>query len=111
MNSNAENLIHHVQKPIQHFIKIICHCVACAYKSQNTSMSATQCMNIIISRKKALPIPISFIVVKKISDCNRAIIIQNIATGSLRNFGIQSIGNNLFIVIKHFIQGLLLCRR
>ena len=40
----------------KHFIKIICHCVACVYKSQNTSMSATQCMDINIKDlHKAVP--------------------------------------------------------
>lgn len=56
-------------------------------------------MNIIISRKRTLPIPISSIVMKKTSDCNEAIIIQKIATGILRNFGIQSTGNNLLICL------------
>ena len=60
-------------------------------------------MNIIVSRKRTLPIPISFIELKKTSDCNKAIMMQKIATGTLRNFGIQSIGNNLFILtcIQH----------
>lgn len=40
----------------KHFIKIICHCVACVYKSQNTLMSVTQCMDIIIKDlNKAVP--------------------------------------------------------
>ena len=65
-----------------------------------------KCISIINKRKIILPIPISLIVVAKLNDCNEAIMIQKIATGNLINFGIQSIGNNLFIFqfFKPFIN-------
>lgn len=58
-------------------------------------------MNIISKKRAILPIPISPIVVTKISDWSEAIMTQNINTGNLRNFGIQLIGNNFFIFIKN----------
>ena len=44
--NTIEDILDNFKK--EDFIKIICHCVACVYKSQNTSMSIKHCIDIII---------------------------------------------------------------